>query len=153
MWNHVKTNAFPEIILSDCCVKKICLGDDTISFDLSDEGFLIERNQIYYHTGAAQVTFDGFNVEESIVKIIMNYKMLRRKNIEIIHEIELENLMININSGKWKFTIVEEFYSPLGGFLIGRLYYKQKKMWCYLNLRFHNIRYFWNEINYNMWVM
>lgn len=41
--------------------------------------------------------------------------------------------------------IVEEYYSALGGLLVGQTRAAKATMWCCFKMQFENMRYLWDE--------
>lgn len=66
-----------------------------------------------------------------------------------MYKVEAKDFLVNINTGKWRLEIVEEFYSSGGGLYIVRIRGNENSFWCYLKLQFRNLVYLWNDIRYD----
>ena len=149
MNNKEKLN-HSDIILSDCIVDGIEVNGHNILLKMNRTGIIIkeEKTSKYFRTKHAQVTFEECDIDNISIQLTNIICYLGKYEVAIIHNIKYDDFVQNISMGKWRFEIVEEFYSHLGGKFTGKLRMKKKSYWCNLNLCFENIAYFWNEIDY-----
>lgn len=146
-WKNQRENAYPSIILSDCFVDKIQITNKELILKFLTCGFIIQENSRYYHTKSAQVIFEQCDIENISIQIVYNKKRLFRHK-RIIRDMDTAVFVENIVSGKWKFEIVEEYYSALGGLLVGQIRTAKATMWCCFKMQFENMRYLWDEVDH-----
>lgn len=150
-WKEKALNKYPDIILSDCRISGIEVMGNDVKIDFSKDGFNIksEKDKIYYHTGVSQIILENCDVENISIKLIKKNKISDESYIDILYDADLKDFYNKINLGNWKFVIVEEFYSTIGGIYIGRIRENKKSFWCFIKINFQNIVYLWNEIKFD----
>lgn len=145
-WKNQRENAYPSIILSDCFVDEIQITNKELILKFLTCGFIIQENSRYYHTKSAQIIFEQCDIENISIQVVYNKKGLFRHK-RIIRDMDTAVFVENIVSEKWKFEIVEEYYSALGGLLVGQIRTAKATMWCCFRMQFENMRYLWDEVD------
>lgn len=150
-WKNQKENAYSNIFLSDCTFDEIYLNDNNIIIKFRKHGFIVkeDENSQYYHTKASEIIMKECDINNIMIQIIINKKRIGGKIIRIIQDIEICIFWENIAKKKWKYEIVEEYYSEMGGWFVGQIKSRKKSMWCYIQIQFKGMIYFWNEIDYD----
>lgn len=146
-WKNQRENAYPSIILSDCFVDEIQINNNEIIFKFLTCGFVIKENSRYYHTKSALLIFEHCDIENISIQIIYIKKGLFG-NKRIIQDVDMAAFLDNILIGKWKYEIVEEYYSAMGGLFVGRIKTAKAKIWCGIKMQFQSIKYLWDEVDY-----
>lgn len=150
-WKEKGINKYPDIILSDCMITNIQGKEGEITVKFSEYGFFKKDSQSnkYFRTDTAQIVINECDVDNIFIKEIRNQKLSEELYFESMYDIEPSIFMENISTGKWKFEIVEEFYSTGGALYIGKIRADENSFWCHVKLRFKNLVYFWNEVRYD----
>lgn len=146
-WKNQRENAYPSIILSDCFVDEIQINNKEVILKFLTCGFIIKENSKYYHTKSAQVIFEQCDIENISIQVVHNKKGLFR-NKRVLQDVDTAVFIENIVNGKWKYEIVEEYYSALGGLFVGRIRTAKATMWCGVKMQFQSIKYLWDEVDY-----
>lgn len=149
-WKESEKNKYPNIILSDCVVDDIRINDGDIIMEFMKSGIIIKEssNSKYYRTHEAQIVLEKSDIENVSIKCVYKKKRIIGTTVDIVKDMERDTFFENISKGKWRFEIVEEFYSCVGGMYIGEVHKKNQSFWCCVKFYFKNIIYFWNEIDY-----
>lgn len=92
---------------------------------------------------------ENSDVDNITINFVRRRNNFLARETAIVQNVELFTFIKNISSFRWRFEIVEEFYSDLGGIFIGRVRKKKESVWCYIKIYFQNIIYFWNEVDYS----
>ncbi len=151
IWKEKGINKYPDIILSDCLITNIQTKGSEVTIKFSEYGFVkkdSQRNK-YYRTDAAQIVIEQCEIEDISIKEIRTQRLSEDLYFDSMYDVERKVFLENINAGKWKFEIVEEFYSTGGGLYIGQIRGDQHSFWCHVKLQFKNLVYFWNDIRYD----
>lgn len=148
-WENRWENAYPNIILSDSVIDDLKIDNRNIVLDLKDIGFAIKCNGKYYRSKSAQVIFDNCDNENVIIKRIHRKKKINGAIINVMDEIEINDFFTNISSRKWKFEVVEEYYSTMGGLFIGKIRQRKCSEWCLVKMQFKSMVYYWDKIDYS----
>lgn len=150
-WTKTAENVYPNIILSDCIVNSIQSANGHVIFHFIESGIIVKSDMDcgYYRTKAAQIQLEACNIDDITIKYVHKRKWKDDLETAIVKEIRWEEFSKKICNKKWQFEIVEEFYSATGGVFVGQVRKPTKKCWCMLKIYFHNIKYFWNEIDYS----
>ena len=150
MWKEKGYNLYPDIILSDCTVSEIQVKDNGLVLIFSDYGFIKkDMDNKYYRTEGAEIVIEGYNNEELFIKEIRTHQLSEEIFFDSMNDIEFEKLLRNVNSGKWKLEIVEEFYSTGGGVYICQIRDEEDCFWIYIKMRYRNLIYLWNSIRHD----
>lgn len=150
-WKYQRDNAYPSIIFSDCFVDEIQIKNKEVILKFLTCGFIIKENSKYYHTKSAQVIFKQCDIENISIQVVHNKKGLFG-NKRVIQNVDTVVFIENIVNGKWKYEIVEEYYSALGGLFVGRIRMEKAAMWCCVEMQFESMRYLWDEVDYDVQV-
>lgn len=144
-------NKYPDIILSDCVITNIQVKGDEITINFSEYGFFKKDSQKnkYFRTDAAQIVFEQSDIDNICIKEIRTQRLSEDLYFDSMYDIDSPIFMENVNTGKWKFEIVEEFYSTGGALYIGKIRADDNSFWCHVKIQFKNLEYFWNEIRYD----
>ena len=118
-WKNQQKNAYPDIILADSVIDNLRVDNKNIILNLERRGFAIKCNNGLYYTKSAQVIIEDCDIENILVRCI--YKKKFGKMINVVMDIGANELFYNISSKKWRYEIVEEYYSEMGVFFIGRI--------------------------------
>lgn len=160
MWKENGINKYPDVVLHDCLITNIeKKGEDIVvdfdRFDSSDKyGFWIKdiEKNIYYRTGSSQIVIKEYDIDYISIKEIRTQQLSEEHFFQTVSDIEPKKFIKKINKGKWKFEVVEEFYSINRLLYIGRIHVAkkhQKSFWCCIKLQFKELIYLWNEIRYD----
>ena len=154
MWKESGINKYPEIILSDCIITNIERKGDDIVVDFGDDGFVIKDTEKdkYYRTTPSQVVIKECDIDNIDIKEIRTQQLSEELFFKTAYDVEPELFIKNINKGKWKFEVVDEFYSCVGALYVVHVQPKKKKQksfdYCVI-LQFKELLYLWNEIQYD----
>ena len=153
-WQEQKKNAYPNIILSDCTIDEIYVDNHNIILQFIKQGFVIKDNvnSRYYRTKSAQVVIEECDIDNILVQYVHVKSRRGHRLIKVVKDIEFNVFLGNLLNHKWKYEIVEEYYSELGGLFIGKIKDAKNSMWCYMKLQYKDIIYFWDEINYEAFI-
>lgn len=150
-WKEREENKYPEIILSDCQIVNVEMKGGDIVVDFSKYGFVkkdCDSNK-YYRTNAAQIVIEQCDMDNLAIKEIRTQQLSEEMFFDSIYDVEPKDFCENINTGKWKFEVVEEFYSTKRALYIGQIRGNEKNFWCCVKLQFKNLVYLWNDIRYD----
>lgn len=152
-YNNVerKRNKYPEIMLSDCIIKNIEIKGENIVANFDEYGFFIKDSEKgkYYRTDSAQIVIKKCDMENIAIKEIRTQKLSEELFFDSIYDVEFKKCLTNINMGRWKFEIVEEFYSTRRALYIGQVREKDKSFWLCVKIQFEELLYLWNNIRYD----
>jgi len=142
---------YPDVVLSDCYIANIEVIKGEIILNFSELGIFkkdIKKNN-YYRTKGAQVIIKGCDFDAISIKEIRTQKLSEDLYYESMYDIDAKIFFDNINSGKWKMEIVEEFHSMQKGFYTVRIRTEQDAFWCHIKLYYKNLIYSWGDIRYD----
>lgn len=155
MWKFSSENDHHNIILHDCVVEKVTLDGDDLVMEFNDRGFWIGENnkQNQYgkmlRTDKSELRFTDFEIDE--IYIFKRYNLFRIFHHVSRVEISLEKFISNINSGKWTFEFLYEYYAGIES--LGAIFdcwidviNKEKHYDCQLKLGCSKMIYSWNKI-------
>jgi len=150
-WKHKELNKYPDILLSDCSLTNIALEGNQIIVNFSEYGFFKRDSQEdkYYRTDGSQIVIEGCDYDNISIKEIRTQQMSEELYFETMYEIEIKDFIENINTGKWRLEIVEEYYAMGSGFYISQIRTNNNCFRCYINIRFKNLTYLWSDIGYD----
>lgn len=147
-WKNQRENAYPSIILSDCFVDEIQINNNEVILKFLTCGFIIKENSKYYHTKSAQIIFEQCDIENISIQVVHNKKGLFG-NKHVLQDVDTTAFIENILNGKWKYEIVEEYYSALGGLFVGQITEAKEKMRSCVKIQFKSMVYLWDEVDYD----
>lgn len=150
-WKEKERNKYPDIILSDCVITNIQVEGTEITVEFSEYGFVkkdSQRNK-YFRTDTAQIVIEQCDIDNVSIKEIRTQRLSEDVYFDSMYDIEFSIFLENVNTGKWKFEIVEEFYSAGGALYIGQIREGENTFWCHVKLQFKNLVYFWNKVRYD----
>lgn len=147
-WKNQRENAYPSIILSDCIVDEIQINNKKVILKFLTCGFVIKVNSQYYHTKSAQVIFEQCDIDNISIQVVHNKKGLFG-NKRVLQDVDTAAFIENILNGKWKYEIVEEYYSALGGLFVGQITEAKEKMRSCVKIQFKSMVYLWDEVDYD----
>ncbi len=116
MWKFSSENDYPDIILHDCVVTKITLDGDDLVMEFDDYGFWIGENNKQnpfgnmLRTEKSELRFVDFDTWSNIY-IFKRYNLFRKFFHTSRIDLSLEKLISNVNSGKWTFEFIYEYYT------------------------------------------
>lgn len=149
-WKNQAINKYPDIICTDSVITDIQMDKGNVVVDFSKYGFFIKDDcqKKYYRTDGAQIAIEGCDIDSIIIKEARTHQLSETIYFDSIYDIEVEDFQKNISGGRWKFEIVEEFYSTSGGLYIGQIRENETTFWCYIQIKFEKLIYFWNDLQY-----
>lgn len=156
-WLNIKKNQYPSILLSDCKIDRIKLKNRDIYIYFNETGFIIrdDSDNNTYHSSPSQLIIRGANLDDITVKTERNINIMPLFSLKYIRSISLNELINKVNSKVWLVEIVEEFYSCMGAYYIvfirskSKKRGKTKKYWGYINIRYDDLIYMWDNTLYN----
>lgn len=150
MWKERGINKYPEIILSDCLISKIEKNEDDFAIDFGKQGFFVKdlKKNTYYRTASAQIIVKGCDINNITIKEVRTQQLSDELFFESMYDVKADHFLDNINSEKWKFEVVEEFYSAVGALYIGWVSNGEKSFWCCVKLQFKELLYLWDEVQH-----
>jgi hypothetical protein len=147
-------NAYPNIILHDCIIEKVMIENEIITFEFDDSGFWIGADnpqnpyQKILRTDKAEVKFTDCDLDFSSVRVFKQKRFIRKTIFTTANNISLYDFASLINSGKYRFEFVDEYYASrsamFGGYL--RTERKPYHVECQLEMRYTDMIYSWNRI-------
>lgn len=151
IWKNKKINNYPCIILSDCTIKNIQVVENEITVNFSEDGFFVKdiNEKKYFRTDVAQLIIESCDIADIEIKEIRTHQLSEEIYYESMYDVEPNEFNENINSGKWKAIVVEEFYGSGGGLYRVHMRSGESYFWCHIKLQFKNLIYLWNEIRYD----
>lgn len=116
MWKYSVKNKITTAFLHDCCIKRIVLKKNELSFDFPSGISLYPKthenpNEIAVRTKEARIRFTS---PDTLIYIFKDIRFFGKKLFTIRKTMELSELMEKVNSGKWYLEIYREFYQKLG---------------------------------------
>lgn len=149
-WKMNIKNGYPDVMLSDCIIDGIQMDNLNVVIRFSKTGIIVKEsnNLQYYRTHAAQVILKNCDINNISMKMIQKKGGIINRKTEILRDICVKKFYNNIANAKWRFEVVEEFYSDVGGIYIGKVRNGKESFWCYIKVYFNDILYLWNEIDY-----
>ena len=158
MWKFTSENDYNNIILHDCVVEKVTLEGNDLVIEFNDNGFWIgeKNNQNPYkkllRTEKSELRFVDFDIDNIDIHIFKRYNFFRIFHHVSRVDISFEELISNINSGKWRFEFLYEYYA--GVETLGAIFdcwinvtNKQKSYDCQIKLGCSKMIYSWNKID------
>lgn len=151
VWQNKELNKYPEIILSDCSISSIYLETNKIIVDFSKYGFVKKSSSDnkYYCTDGARIIVEECDIDNISIKEIRMQRLNEEEYFETMYDIEPSKFGKNINDGKWKLEIVEEFYATEKAFFVGQIRTKESNFWCQIKIYYKNLVYLWNDLRYD----
>ena len=156
MWKFSSENSYPDIILHDGVVTKITLDNDDLVMEFNDGGFWIgqDNKQNPYkktvRTEKSELRFTDFDIDD--IYIFKMYNLFKKFYHTSRVEVSLEKLISNVNSGKWTFEFLYEYYTSsrqreaiFKGCV--NVVNKQKHYDCQIELDCSKMIYSWNKID------
>ena len=148
MWKNLAVDDWSTISLHDCRVTAISEQKNNIILLFGDDGYwIIETNKLNPHnktlrTDNSQLTF----VKGNCSRVLVENTALDGK-LAVWHEVSWKEFCQNINSKKWSFEIVREFYAYSKECIYqGYLYSDEAPVACQLEFEFEKTLYEWNKI-------
>lgn len=149
-WREKGYNLYPDIILSDCTISEIQRKHNKLIFTFSNYGFMKkELDNNYYRTEGAEIIIEDYNSEELFIKEKRIHQLSEEMYFDSMVDVTLENLIKNVNSGKWKLEIVEEFYATREGIYICQVREENGRFWLYIKMGYSNLLYLWNNVRHD----
>ena len=149
-WKEKGYNLYPDIILSDCVISEIQAKDNELVFTFSNYGFIKkEMDNNYYRTDGAEIIVEDYSREELFIKEKRIHQLSEELYFDSMFDVTLESLLRNVNLGKWKLEIVEEFYATGEGIYICQVREEESRFWVYIKMRYRNLIYLWNEVKHD----
>ena len=123
LWKKTEVNKYPDIILSDCKVTNIQVERDDITVGFLGDGFFKKDNKSnnFYRTNGAQIVIKGCDIDNISIKEVRTQRLSKDIYFETMYDLEVKDFFENINTGKWRLEIVEEFYAIGSGLYVGRI--------------------------------
>ena len=144
---------YPKVILSDCTISEIQIKDNKLILIFSSYGFAKkEEDGNYYRTEGAEIIVEDYDRDEILIKEKRLHQLSEELYFESMFDIAFETLLKNVNSGKWKLEIVEEFYATGEGIYICHVREGKGTFWIFIKMRYRNIVYLWNNVRYD-WIV
>ncbi len=150
-WKEKDINIYPNVILSDCQIAHIEMEGDNIAIDFSKYGFFRKDNlsNKYYRTDAGKIVVEQCDVDNVSIKEIRNHQLSDDVFCNSMYDVEPSVFSNNINTGKWRFEIIEEYYASGSALYIGQIREDDKKFKCCIKVQYKDLIYLWNEIRYD----
>lgn len=149
-WKEKDYDLYPNVILSDCAISEIQIRDNNLKFIFSNYGFIKkDENGNYYRTEGAEIIVEDYDKDELLIKEKRLHQLSEELYFESMFDITFETLLKNVNSGKWKLEIVEEFYATGEGLYICQVREGEGAFWLFLKMRYKKLVYLWNTVRYD----
>lgn len=151
IWKEKGINKYPDIILSDCLITNIKVNESEVIINFSEYGFFKKDDlqNKYFRTDAAQIVMQHCDIANISIKEIRTHHLSEELYFDSMYDVKAKVFLENINTEKWQFEIVEEYYSTGRGMYIGQIIENEKSFWCHVKVQFKNLVYFWNGIRYD----
>ena len=154
MWEYTSKNSYPNISLHDCRIEGIRLEDQDVIFEFDDNGFWIGRDHPQNLFGETLRTDNAelrlINIDSDLLFINIHNKLrfAKIKLFTIRKKVSLEDFIAKVNSGKWKFEFVDEYYGYHRAMFCGCLLTNRKPYLidAQIEVYYEESQYYWNKI-------
>ncbi|RKJ50027.1 hypothetical protein D7Y05_06405 [bacterium 1XD42-54] len=145
-WSQKELNKYPDIILTDCDITGLEAEKDKVIIEFLNDSFFLKdcSSGEYFRTNKACVIIHGCN-KDSIEIFSVKWK---KRDSGKCYDITPQKFYNKLKSQKWKCVVLEEYYCTGAGMFVVWIKTKKESFRCYISLRFSNIEYLWDEINY-----
>lgn len=147
-----KTNAFPGVILHDCVVDEITAVDENISVKFSASGVYVwvEAQNNYYRTGPAMIEILGCDTDNISIQEIRTNQISQKIFYRSMYEVKPSVFVRNVNAGKIRVTVLEEYYAVHSAYLILRIQERDKKgYFAHIKMQYNLLQYSWDTVCQN----
>lgn len=144
-----KTNAYPGVILHDCVMDEIIAVDENISVKFSTSGVYVwvEAQNNYYRTGPAMIEILGCDTDNISIQEIRTNQISQKIFYRSMYEVKPSAFVRQINSGKIKVTVLEEYYAVHSAYLILRIQERDKKgYFAHIKMQYDSLQYSWDTV-------
>lgn len=144
-----KTNAYPGVILHDCVMDEIIAVDENISVKFSTSGVYVwvEAQNNYYRTGPAMIEILGCDTDNISIQEIRTNQISQKIFYRSMYEVKPSAFVRQINSGKIKVTVLEEYYAVHSACLILRIQERDKKgYFAHIKMQYDSLQYSWDTV-------
>lgn len=144
-----KTNAFPGVILHDCVMDEITVADENISVKFSTSGVYVwvEAQNNYYRTGPAMIEILGCDTDSIDIQEIRTNQISQKIFYRSMYEVKPSAFVRQVNSGKIRATVLEEYYAVHSAYLILRIQERDKKgYFAHIKMQYDLLQYSWDTV-------
>lgn len=144
-----RTNAYPGVILHDCVMDEITAVDENISVKFSTSGVYVwvEAQNNYYRTGPAIIEILGCDTDNISIQEIRTNQISQKIFYRSMYEVKLSAFVRQINSGKIRVTVLEEYYAMHSAYLILRIQERDKKgSFAHIKMQYDSLQYSWDTV-------
>ena len=155
MWEYSSKNSYPDISLHDCRIEGIRFENGDIVFELDDNGFWIGKDHPQnpfgkvLRTGKAEMRLVSIDPDCISINVHDELRIAGEKTIKIMKEILVNDFITKMNSKKWQFEFVDEYYGYHKAIFCGCIV-KEKKPYftgAQIGIHYEEIQYYWNKIH------
>jgi hypothetical protein len=150
-WKESGLNQYSDIVLSDCHITNIEVINGEVVLSFSEWGFFKKdtKSGEYYRTEGAQIAIQGCDFDSISIQEIRAQRISEEVHFKSMYDVDEKKFLNNINTGRWRLEIVEEFNSIGRGFYTARIHQEEESFWCYIKLYFKDLVYSWGDIRYD----
>lgn len=144
-----KTNAFPGVILHDCVVDEITVAEENLSVKFSTSGVYVwvEAQNNYYRTGPAMIQILGCDTDNISIQEIRTNQISQKIFYRSMYEVKPSVFVRQVNSGKIRATVLEEYYAVHSAYLILRIQERDKKgYFAHIKMQYDSLQYSWDTV-------
>ena len=138
---------YPAISISDSVIEDIQITDKTIAFGFDKWGYWVRNHESenYHRVSNAQLLLFECDLDSIDVFLVeMTGVLFKRKYVERV--IDFNTFMDNINNKKWKFEVIQEYKSDVGGMFFGCVREMGRRYCrCYLEVLYKQYGYQYSD--------
>ena len=142
---------FPTISVSDSVIDNIQIVNSTITFRFNNNGFCVRnaKDKSYRRVSNAQFVLFNCAVENIDIFILEETHIFIRKKYVKKH-LDFNSFTQNVNNKNWRFEVIQEYKSDVGGLFIGHILGMRKTHnLCYLRIDYGRFGYKYNDDTIN----
>ena len=155
MWEYTSKNSYPDISLHDCRIEGIRFENGDIVFEFDDNGFWVGKDHPenpfgeILRTGKAEMRLVSIDPDSFSVNMHEELRIAGGKTITTRNEITLNDFIKKIDSKKWQFEFVDEYYGYHRAMFCGYIV-KDKEPYftdAQIEIHYEESQYYWNKIH------
>ena len=154
MWTYTSKNSYPDIILHDCTIERVRLEKQDIVFEFNDRGFWITEDNTQnpfkktLRTGKAELRLTNIDLNSLTINVYNELRFAWRKLFTTKKKTSLADFAAKINSGKWAFEFVDEYYGYKCAMFCGYIHTNKKPylIEMQMEISYEESQYSWNKI-------
>ncbi|SFL30460.1 hypothetical protein SAMN05216390_1184 [Lachnospiraceae bacterium KH1T2] len=126
---------YPKVLVSDCTIDNISISDNIVQFSFNSRGIWVKKKENEEYCRVHDAFLKLYNCDIENVDIF--YESVKEISGEIViikKYCDLEDVILKVNNGKWRLTIIQEYWCDIGELFICSIRDKEKSHTCYIRI-------------------